>query len=83
MSEEGRAKHPSGSERMQRAYGVPAKRGKRVTYKGRPARITSCDSQYLRLRFDGDKRTSPFPFHPLYEIDYLDGVDRSKFCRGF
>jgi hypothetical protein len=61
--------------KLVRIYGVPAKRGKRVEYDSRAATITSSDGCYLRLRFDGESRTHRAPFHPLYKIDYLDGVD--------
>ncbi len=63
-----------GMEKIRRYYGVPAKRGLKVQYCGRSAIITSGDGQYLRLRFE-DATRSPFVYHPLYEIDYLDGVD--------
>lgn len=38
-------------------YGVPAQRGRKVTYEGRPGRITSADHR-LRVRFDGDTFSS-------------------------
>jgi hypothetical protein len=55
-------------------YGVPAKRGTMVTFEGRKARITSGRGHYFYLRFEGEHRPQG-PFHPLWEIDYLDGVD--------
>lgn len=77
-------------ESIQRYYGVPVYRGMPVKFEGRPAVITSAiRNTYLRLRFDDKKRTDPCVFHPLWEIDYLDGVDYSAlykkreeaFCR--
>jgi hypothetical protein len=60
---------------IRRRYGVPARRGARVTFEGEGATITSARGHHLRLRFDGRLRTEPAKFHPLWEIDYLDGVD--------
>lgn len=77
-------------ESIRRYYGVPVYRGMAVKYAGRPAVITSAiRNTYLRLRFDGERRTDPYVFHPLWEIDYLDGVDyaarykvrEEAFCR--
>lgn len=56
-------------------YGVPAKRGGRVTYLGRPGRITSADHR-LRVRLDGDTFSSII--HPtedglVYVTDREDG----------
>lgn len=38
-------------------YGVPVKRGRRVTLDGAPGRITSADHR-LRIKFDKDKHSS-------------------------
>lgn len=60
---------------VRRIYGVPAKRGGRVTYTGavdgRPLRgtITSADHR-LRVRLDGDNHSSSF--HPTWELTYDD-----------
>lgn len=71
-----RAQTDGAMESIRRYYGVPAHRGKAVKYKGRPAVITSAiRNTYLRLRFDGMKTTDRFVYHPLFEIDYLDGID--------
>ena len=51
-------------------YGVPAARGRRVTYNGRPGRITSADHR-LCVRFDGDTLSSII--HPTEDgLVYLD-----------
>lgn len=50
-------------------YGVPAKRGMRVEVDGKPGRITGGDGQYLRVRFDGDKRS--VRCHPLWRVHYF------------
>lgn len=62
---------------IRKRYGCPAKRGARVTFEGRGATITGTPrwhGHHLNLRFDGETRVSG-PFHPLWEIDYLDGID--------
>ncbi len=51
-----------------RKYGVPAKRGMRVTADGKPGVITCGDGQYLRIRLDGEKRSGRW--HPTWRIDY-------------
>ena len=45
-------------------YGVPVIRGRRVTYLGRPGRITSADYR-IRVLLDGDKH--PSIIHPTEE----------------
>lgn len=62
---------------IRKRYGCPAKRGVAVTFEGRPAVITGTPrshGHHLNLRFDGETKTIG-PFHPLWEIDYLDGID--------
>ncbi|MET8648510.1 hypothetical protein [Nocardia aurea] len=55
-------------------YGVPAKRGGRVRYTGdkepRLGTIASARHGGLRIRLDGDKRA--MPFHPTWELEYLE-----------
>lgn len=55
-------------------YGVPARRNKYVQFEGRPCYITQSDGHHLRLR-DMTTGKSVGPCHPLWEMDYLDGVD--------
>jgi hypothetical protein len=52
------------------AYGVPAKRGGRIQYRGQLGTITGADGGYLRIRLDGEKRSKRF--HPTWLIEYLD-----------
>lgn len=52
-------------------YGVPAKRGARVLYAGRPGVITRGAGAHIRIRLDGEKHSRPY--HPTWRIDYLDG----------
>lgn len=62
---------------IRKTYKVPAKRGQRIKYvseKGHQDRIgtiTSADGGYLRIRFDGDKKTYPGRFHPTWNIFYI------------
>lgn len=59
-------------------YGVPAKRGGRVRYspcegsadKPRLGTITGAASPHLRVRLDGDRHS--LPFHPTWQLEYLD-----------
>ena len=43
-------------------YRVPAKRGGRVTYKGKPGAITGARGPHVRIRLDGEKHARPY--HP-------------------
>lgn len=55
---------------IRRYYGVPAKRGMRVTYQGKPGVITGTSGPHLRVRLDGEKNS--LPYHPsdlAYEKD--------------
>jgi len=58
-------------------YKVPAYKGKRVQYtevdgKKWKGTITSAEGTYLRIKKDGDKSTYFAPFHPTYNIEYLE-----------
>jgi hypothetical protein len=53
-----------------RYYGVPARRGGRVTFRGEPGRITSGAGHYIRIRLDGWKRS--ILVHPTWEMIYDD-----------
>lgn len=60
---------------VRKSYGVPAKRGARVRYTGegrdKPeyGTITGTRSGHLLIRLDGVKIS--FPFHPTWELEYL------------
>lgn len=62
-------------EAIRRRYGVPATRGRRVKFEGRVAIITSAEGYYLRMKFLGADKTHGAPFHPLWHIDWMDGID--------
>jgi hypothetical protein len=53
---------------IRQSYGVPAKRGMRITIDGRPATITGSAGARLRVRRDGEKRT--VIAHPTWRVDY-------------
>lgn len=53
---------------VRETYGVPAKRGMRVTMNGKPGVITGASGQYVLVRFDGQKNSSRC--HPTWEMNY-------------
>jgi hypothetical protein len=61
-------------EYIAKAYGVPAKRGGRVEYTGNGTpqlgTIRSARGAHLNILLDGKKHARPF--HPTWEIRYLD-----------
>ena len=59
----------NGMDYIRKTYGVPAKRGGRVTFCGCPGTITGARYGRLRVRFDGEK--DAVPLHPTYNIVYL------------
>lgn len=56
------------AEYVRSYYGVPAKRGMRITVDGFPATIVGFAGARLRIRFDGAKRTAIA--HPTWRVDY-------------
>lgn len=57
---------------VKRNYGVPVKRGQRVTHEGDQGVVTCGDGAHVRVRFDGEKFSRPC--HPL-SLDYGDGIE--------
>ena len=55
---------------IRRAYGVPAKRGARVTIEGRPGTVTSARSGHVRVRMDGEKYSRPY--HPTWNVSWSE-----------
>jgi len=53
---------------VRKRYGVPAKRGKRVTVDGKSGRITSAKGGYILVRFDG--MPISIPCHPTWRVEY-------------
>jgi hypothetical protein len=49
-------------------YGVPAKRGMRITIDGRPAKIVGSAGARLRIRRDDEKHTAIA--HPTWRVEY-------------
>ena len=50
-------------------YKIPAKRGGRVEFDGRPGTIMSSNGAKLRIKLDGD--TYSRLYHPTWNIKYL------------
>jgi hypothetical protein len=61
-------------EWIRKAYNVPAMRGGRIEYTAvkppRRGKITGAQGGRLRIRLDGESRSSTY--HPTWEIRYLD-----------
>jgi hypothetical protein len=61
---------------VRKSYNVPAKRGGRVEYTGGKTpefgTIVGARGGHLRIRLDGMHYTHPLPFHPTWELRYLD-----------
>lgn len=55
-------------------YGVPAKPDAEVTFRGERCRIVAARGHHLHLRSLVDDRKIG-PCHPLWEMDYGDGID--------
>jgi hypothetical protein len=60
-------------EYIRRAYGVPAKRGMRVSYTGEGrselGTIKSANGARLMIKLDTVRHT--MPFHPTWKLEYL------------
>lgn len=70
-------------ERIREQYRVPAQKGGRVRYTGAPSGPvggtitgTSDTAMHLMIVLDGDNW--PLPFHPTWELTYLDPADERK-----
>ena len=53
---------------VRRWYGVPAKRGMRVTCDGKPGTLTCGDGAHIRVRLDGENRSEKW--HPTWRVTY-------------
>jgi hypothetical protein len=62
--------HGGGFLYIRAYYKVPAQRGGRVRYRGKPGRILSTTGHYLWLMLDGETRRTG-PCHPTWEMEYL------------
>jgi hypothetical protein len=69
---------------VRKSYGVPAKRGARVIYRGRGREefgtICSAIDGYLKIRLDGvrlDGATRSRRYHPTWMLEYVSGGDSS------
>lgn len=52
-------------------YNVPAKRGGRIIFDGKPGRITSMRGGHLMLHLDGDPPNRRVIVHPCWRMEYL------------
>ncbi|ACI12693.1 hypothetical protein PBI_EISH_80 [Mycobacterium phage Eish] len=60
-----------GFDWIRSTYRVPAKRGMRVVFDGRPGRILSVDGPYLMLHLDSDPKNLRTRVHPTWRMEYL------------
>jgi len=51
-------------------YGVPAKRGARISFEGRKGTIVAA-SNYIHVRFDDQQFKRPLRLHPTWHVEYL------------
>ena len=49
-------------EYIREYYGVPAKRGEPVAYRGTPGVVTGASGPHVNVRLDGQKHS--LPYHP-------------------
>lgn len=63
-------------EYIRKAYNVPARRGGRIEYTGggKPVLGTICGARGALLSIRLDTTKHPMPFHPTWEIRYLDAA---------
>jgi hypothetical protein len=59
---------PNSLKWIRRNYNVPAFKGTKVTYQGKPAVILSGRGPYVRMRVEGERH--PVVSHPTYAITY-------------
>lgn len=68
---------------IRKNYRVPAKRGGRILYTGCGTRefgtICGATSGHLSVRLDGVKHT--MPFHPTWEMQYLDADTAAELAK--
>lgn len=61
---------------VRRTYSVPAKRGGRIRFEGKPGVITSAPGARIRIRLDGEKHS--VPAHPVWEMEYEDAGTQTE-----
>lgn len=59
-----------GLEYIKTTYHVPAKRGGKVKFQGKPGIITGTRGPHVLVKFDGESKAKPC--HPTWEMEYLD-----------
>jgi hypothetical protein len=70
------------AQQVRNYYGVPAKQGMRVKVDGRAGTLAGFTRSglYIRVRFDGDKRSTAA--HPTWRVDYGDGKSYEREIHG-
>ena len=53
-------------EYIRKTYKVPAKRGMKILFRGKPAEIVGASGPHLRIKLDG----MIVPIHPTWEVEY-------------
>jgi hypothetical protein len=56
---------------MAHNYNVPAKRGGRIVFDGKPGRITAVSAGHLVVHLDGEPARRRHYTHPCWRMDYL------------
>ena len=62
-------KKPSPYQYVRDRYGVPARRGARIRFEGRPGTVVAPRGAYVGIRLDGEKRIGNY--HPTWHLDWL------------
>lgn len=71
---------------IRKSYGVPAKRGMRVVYRGDAAvgeqtgTIVGAMGQTLRVRLDDQAKATARTFHPTWAMQYPPGKGEANGC---
>ena len=64
-------------EYIRKAYGVPARRGGRILYRGKEhGVIVGPEGQYLRMRMDNERVI--LSYHPTWGMRYLSGENHER-----
>lgn len=66
----------SQAEYVRRYYDVPARRGGRIVFDGKPATVVGFADARLLVRLDGEEET--VPIHPTWEVEYLPAEEVTR-----
>lgn len=56
---------------IRQAYNVPAKRGARVEFKGKPGTILRARGAHIIVQLDGQPSSKAGIYHPTWEMKYI------------